>query len=144
MSEKNKTLVRRLYEDAVNKHDLEASRELCSRDYIHHDPSLPGVDIRGLDKYLQTISVFFTAFPDIHIDVQDLIAEGDKVVARWTWSGTHKGELMGMGPTGKRVSVNAISIHRVAGGKLAEGWVVFDALGMMQQLGVAPGPATGG
>jgi steroid delta-isomerase-like uncharacterized protein len=138
MSEKNKALVRRLYEDVVNKHDLEASRELCSRDYAHHDPALPGKDIRGLDTYLQTISVFFTAFPDLHINVEDVIAEGDKVAARWTWSGTHKGELMGMPATGKRVSVNAMSIHRVAGGKLAEGWVVFDALGMLQQLGAVP------
>ena len=86
------------------------------------------------------------AFPDLAVSVAELIAEGNRVAARWSFSGTHNGELPGdppLPPTGKRVSVNIMSIHRLASGKIAESWVVFDAMGMMQQLGVVPGPGEG-
>lgn len=139
MSEQNKALVRRLYEDIVNGRNMEKSRELCPPDYVHHDPSLPGGNIQGLDNYLHTIAFFFTAFPDLHITVEEVIADEEKVATRWTWTGTHQGDLMGMPPTGKTVSVPAISIHRVANGQLAEGWVNFDAMGLMRQLGAIPG-----
>ena len=84
-----------------------------------------------------------SAFPDLKIDVQSLLAEGDRVAARWSWSGTQTGELAGeqpLPPTGKTVDVNMFSIHRVAGDRVAESWVAFDAMGMLQQLGVIPTP----
>jgi predicted ester cyclase len=82
--------------------------------------------------------MFRTGFPDIKVTVEDLVAEGEKVVARWTWRGTNQGEFQGMSPTGKQVTGSGISIHRFANGKFAEAWVNFDTLGMLQQLGVIP------
>jgi predicted ester cyclase len=84
--------------------------------------------------------MFRAAFPDLHGTIEDQIAEGDKVVSRMTYRGTHQGELMGIPPTGKQVTMSFIGIHRITAGKVAEGWVNFDALGMMQQLGVIPSP----
>jgi predicted ester cyclase len=81
------------------------------------------------------------AFPDLHYAVEDQIAEGDKVVTRYTASGTHQGELMGVAPTGSRVEIRGISITRIKGGKIEEIWESYDALGMMQQLGVVAFPA---
>lgn len=80
------------------------------------------------------------AFPDLHVTVEDMVAEGDKVVARVTMSGTHKGEFMGIAPTGKQITVGIIEILRIAGGKVVEHWNVVDSLGMMQQLGAVPAP----
>lgn len=84
--------------------------------------------------------MFRTAFPDLYGTIEDLIAEGDKVVTRITYRGTHQGEFMGIPPTGRPVTMTFTGINRIAGGKIAEGWVNFDALGMMQQLGVIPTP----
>jgi predicted ester cyclase len=81
------------------------------------------------------------AFPDVRMTVEDGFAEGDKVVVRWTGRGAHTGELMGIPPTGKQVTVTGIDVYRVAGGKLVERWGEFDQMGMMQQLGVVPLPA---
>ena len=139
-TQQNSVLIRRLWEEVVNAHNLERARELCIPDYVHHDPALPGTDIHGLDNYLQTISAFFTALPDIHVTVHDLISEGDKVVSRWTFRGTHQAALMGIPATGKQVAVGAISVHRLNGGKIVEGWVNFDTLGLLQQLGAVSMP----
>jgi predicted ester cyclase len=84
--------------------------------------------------------MFLTAFPDLHFTVEDMIAEGDKVVARITMSGTQQGAFMGIPPTGKHVAFTAIDINRIAGGKSVEHWWEMDALGLMQQLGVVPAP----
>jgi predicted ester cyclase len=81
-----------------------------------------------------------TAFPDMHITIEDIITEGDKLVQRWVAQGTHKGELMGIVPTGKQVTITGINISRIVGGKLVEDWTEADMLGMMQQLGVIPPP----
>ena len=85
----------------------------------------------------------FTAFPDLHVTIYDMLSEGDMVAVRWSFSGTHKGELPGnppLPPTGKKIEVQALAIHRVVGDKLAETWVNFDVMGMMIQLGVIPPP----
>jgi predicted ester cyclase len=86
------------------------------------------------------VRMLHTAFPDYHITIEDVVAEGDKVVLRFHWSGTHKGEFMGIAPTGNKVTVTAMSMHRIEGGKEAEQWGELDRLGMMQQLGVVPPP----
>jgi predicted ester cyclase len=84
--------------------------------------------------------MFRSAFPDLRIIIEDQVAEGDKVVTRWRGSGTHQGDLFGIAPTGNRVSLVGITINRIEGGKVAEEWQIFDALGMMQQLGAIPSP----
>jgi len=80
------------------------------------------------------------AFPDVRLTIEDMVAEGDKVAVRWAWSGTHRGEYMGIAPTGKEVTYTGITIHRITGGKIVESWDEVDNLGLMQQLGVAPPP----
>jgi len=96
----------------------------------------PGTDLEGRKGWKQYATMFLTTFPDLHIAVEDIIAEGDKVVACWTASGTHKGLLRRIGPTGKQVTFTGVTIYRFAGGKIEEGWALNDTLGLMQQLGV--------
>jgi steroid delta-isomerase-like uncharacterized protein len=133
-TEQNKALVHRFFEEFSTT----IVDELYVADYIHHDPGLPPEMQRGRDAYKQLVTMFRTGFPDIKVTVEDLVAEGEKVVARWTWRGTNQGEFQGMPPTGKQVTGSGISIHRLASGKFAEAWVNFDTLGMLQQLGVIP------
>jgi steroid delta-isomerase-like uncharacterized protein len=135
--EANKVLARRIF-DEMNRGNLAIVDEVYVPDYVHHDPSLPPAWQRGRDNYRQGVSTLFTAFPDLHGTVEELIAEGDKVAVRVSWRGTHKGELMGIPPSGKRVEFGFMSIVRIVDGKVAEGWVNFDALGMMQQIGAIP------
>jgi steroid delta-isomerase-like uncharacterized protein len=138
MSEENKALAHRVFEEVFNGGNLQAMDELYAPNYVHHDPSLPPEMQQDLDAYKQVIAMFHGAFDSVSVTVEDEIAEGDKVANRWAFRGTHTGELMGITPTGNRVEFSAISIHRIADGRFAEGWVNFDALGMMQQLGVIP------
>ena len=139
-TEQNKAITRRFFE----VFNLTVVDELFTPDYVHHNPSLTPELQRGREAYKQIVNQFITAFPDLHTTVDDAIAEGDKVATRWTWRGTHKGEVMGIPATGKQVVISGVSIHRIATGKIAEGWINFDALGMMQQLGVIPAPGQGG
>ena len=88
--------------------------------------------------------MYRTTFPDLQVTVDDLIAEGDQIVARWTARGTHRGELMGTAPTGKAATIMGIIIDRFAGGRIAEEWVHYDALSMLQQLGVSSVPGQAG
>lgn len=141
VSEANKAIVQRTFEEVVNQQNLAAAEQLYVADYVHHDPSLPPELQRGRDAYLQVIKMFVAAFPDLHCTIEDMIAEGDKVATRVTVRGTHRGELMGIQPTGRKVEFTMSMTNRIAGGKVAEGWVNFDALGMMQQIGAIPAPA---
>jgi steroid delta-isomerase-like uncharacterized protein len=138
-TEENKIRVRRLYEEVFNQKNPAAIDDYFAPDVIDHSlpPGVPG----GIEGVKLTISLFLAAFPDLHITVEDLIAEGDKVVARWTLHGTHEGASLGMPPTGKQVTMPGISVVRLEGGKSAEQWVIHDQLGMLQQLGLAPAPA---
>jgi predicted ester cyclase len=95
---------------------------------------------RIFEAYRQFGSQYFSAFPDLQITPKDLVAEGDKVTMRYDWRGTHRGELMGIAPTGKQVRTSGISILRIANSKIVEQWDNFDNLGMLQQLGVIPMP----
>jgi steroid delta-isomerase-like uncharacterized protein len=137
MSEENKTLVRRLIEEAWNEGNLAVVDELLSPDYILH-VAAPGVPDR--EGYKQVVSMYHTAFPDLRFTIEDTVAEGDKVVIRLTIRGTHKGEYMGIAPTGKQVAMTAIAIRRIEGGRIVEEWVETDRLGLMQQMGVVPPP----
>lgn len=143
MSAENKAIARRLYEDLWNKGNLAVADEISAANYVHHDPATPDVG-RGPEGLKQLITMYRTAFPDVYFTIDDLIAEGGQVVTRWTARGTHKGALMGISATGKQVTVTGIGILRIAGGKIEEGWENWDAIGMMQQLGVVPQMTTAG
>ena len=135
-TEDNKALVRRGYE-ALNQRNWAAFEELVTPDLVLHNASMT---IQGFEAYKQFVSMYFTAFPDLRFTIEDMIAEGDTVVARQTARGTHQGELMGIPPTGKQVSTTGINIFRFANGKGVEEWFNGDDLGLLQQLGVVPAP----
>ena len=141
-AEENKALIRRYYEeiDAAAKDERGASvlDEFIAPNFLNHDPS-PGFspDLEGLK---QAYNHFLAANPDGYHVVEDMIAEGDKVMTRLSAYGTQTGELFGIPPTGKQVSMTAIAIHRIANGKIVEHWSELDNLGMMQQLGVVSSP----
>jgi steroid delta-isomerase-like uncharacterized protein len=136
-SEENKAVVRRQEEELFTRGNLDAADEIYAPGYVGHDPS-NSEDIRGLEAAKQAAADYRRAFPDLRVTVEDLIAEGDKVVARLRFRGTHRGELDGIAPTGRRVDCSGIVVSRMEGGKIAEDWANFDDLGMMRQLGVLP------
>jgi len=137
----NKEIVRRLVNGVWADRNLAIVDELIAPDYVGHDPTQPE-PIRGPEGYRQFVGMYQAAFEDGMVTIDDEIAEGDLVVTRWTGRGTHTGELMGIAPTGKEVTVSGITISRLANGKIAEDWELMDALGMMIQLGAVPQPAT--
>ncbi len=136
-TEENKAISRRVGEETSNGGDLDLADELYAPDYVLHDPSLPE-DLHGPEGLKRYVAMTRAAFPDARVTVEDQVAEGDKVVDRWTARGTHTGEFMGIPPTGRRIEVSGVTISRFAGGKIAEDWYQGDDLGMMRQLGVIP------
>ena len=138
MSEENKALVRRYFEEIWNKHNLEAIEEFYAPEYVNHDapPGVPG-DIEGLKAL---IGAYLNAFPDIKVTTDLLLADGDKVVVRNSGTGTHSGQLMEIPATGKQIETKAMGIFGISGGKIVESWVASDQMSMMQQLGVNPAP----
>lgn len=137
-TEENKASVHKAYEAASQHNLLSFIDTFIDPNQVDHSaPSgMPG----GIEGARQLAAMFLTAFPDLHFTVEDMIAEGDKVVARITMSGTQQGAFMGVHPTGKHVAWTTIDINRVAGGKSVEHWSEMNALGLMQQLGVVPAP----
>ncbi len=136
MSTETKAIVRRLYEEVWNKRRLEVANEVISPSHALHDPHLTGSAV-GPDAYKRVCTQFIAAFPDLRFTVDDYISEQDKVVASWTISGTHKREFRGIPATNKKISVEGVTIHHIANGKIMDSYVNLDYLGMMQQLGVA-------
>ncbi len=118
---------------AVNERNLNAISDLVADDIVGGDGA---EEIHGLDAFRDEFTNFHESFPDLRYTVDDWIAEGDKVAYRWTARGTHQGEYMGIAPTGKTVTATGITIDRIADGKIAEHISSWDALGMLQQLGV--------
>ena len=135
-TEENKAVLRRVAEEIFNKGDLAVVDEVIAPNYVYHGSG--GQEYKSPEGFKQIVTMFRTAFPDLHMTVEDMVAEGDKVAQRITIRGTHKGELMGIAPTGKQVTDTGIIIVRFAGGKEVEAWGITDLLGMMQQMGVAP------
>lgn len=138
-AEENKALARRFVEEFFNRKNLNIMDELYAPDCVEHSADLPG-PLHGREAVKQFFGSFLAAFPDFHLTLEAEIAEGDTVVQRFTVSGTNKGELMGMPPTGKRATWTGMHIARIVGGKAVEGWGIGDTLGLMQQLGVIPAP----
>jgi steroid delta-isomerase-like uncharacterized protein len=131
-------IIRQFYDRAWNSDDLTAYDELVTDDFVDHQ-AMPGLP-SGREGFRQLQVVFRTAFPDVRVEVEDVVAEGELVAARWISTGTHQGPLFGIPPTGRPVRVTAMVVYRVEGGRLAEGWINRDDLGMMRQLGVVPTP----
>lgn len=146
MSEDNKALVRKIYDRIWYKGDMSAVDELFDAGYIDH--IIPPGTAPGLEGFKAVITQIRTAFPDMTYKLEDIIAEGDKVVSYWTNSGTNTGELNGMPPTGKKVEMEGVDIYRIANGKVVEVWGVHDVtevlwayiVSVMQQFGVVQPP----
>lgn len=135
-SEQNKKIVRRAFEEPW-KGNLSVVDELMASDYVGHDPANPK-PLRGPEGVKEFISTYRAAFPDARITVEEQLAEGDLVATRWSGRGTHEGELMGISPTGKQVTVSGLTISRVVGGKIVEEYQNWDTFGMMRQLDAVP------
>ncbi|HET9964222.1 MAG TPA: ester cyclase [Rubrobacter sp.] len=143
MSEENKAVVHRFNEligEFFRTGDADALDEVLAPDFVYHQPGTPP----DLESFKQFLPMFRAAFPDMRYTVEDMIAEGDKVVDRLTWQATHQGELMGISPTGNTVEVTEMHISRIAEGKIVERWGQPDMLCLMQQLGVVPPPGQSG
>lgn len=136
----NKALVRRIFDEVINQRNVVAADEIFAADVRDHTvpPGLPP----GRDGLKANFGAFLAAFPDLSFTVEDMIAEGDQVVTRRTFRGTHQGPLFGIPPTGRPVTVTGIDISRVEAGKVVEHWGNEDDLGMLQQLGVVPAPGS--
>ena len=132
-----KTIVRRLYEDVWNKRKLDGLSDLFSPSHAVRDNNTSGSSV-GPEAYKIQVAMYLAAFPDLRFIVEDTVAEKDKLVASWTISGTHKGEFMGVRPTHKKVSIEGITIHYLANGKIIDSNISWDALGLMRQLGAVP------
>jgi steroid delta-isomerase-like uncharacterized protein len=137
MAVDNKAIVRQLYEEAWNKRKFEFIDLLLSPSHALHGPIFPGRSI-GPDAYKQTMLIFTMGFPDLQFTIEETIAETEKAVCYWAMSGTHRGEFMGIPATGKKMSVDGITIHHITNGKIMDSYVSIDMWGMMQQLGLAP------
>lgn len=137
--EDNKALVRYLFDAIWNQGNTTLVDQCVSLDWIAY-VNLPGQEMPVPEGILRFIMTYRTAFPDMHFTIEDQVAEGDKVVTRWTARAIYSGPLMSIPPTGRQVTVSGIGIHRIVGGKIVEQWGVDDTLGMLQQLGVIPPP----
>ena len=134
MSEANKALARRVIEELFTKHNVELIDEFFP-DCVYRAPAVGEL---SSEAYKQFLTQVLAVFHDGRWTVEDQVAEGDKVVTRWSFTGIHRGNLMGIAPTGKQVTTSGVMIDRIVGGKIAEEWEEYDALGMMQQLGAVP------
>jgi steroid delta-isomerase-like uncharacterized protein len=139
MSEENKALVRRWFEELFNEAKLEVADEIVTLDHVSHDTSTPD-HLPGPEEERQLVRLVRGAFPDGQISIEDLVAEGDRVAVRWMFRGTHRGEFMGVSPTGNEVEMGGMDLFHVAGGKIAETWSNVDMMTMMRQLGAIPTP----
>jgi predicted ester cyclase len=138
-TEQNKATVRRWYLEIFNQNRLDVADGIHTLTYINHDPYAPpgGFGV-GPQATRNVVTLYRAAFPDVQFIIDAQVAEGDKVATRWTATGTNTGSLNGMPPTNRRITISGISIERFEGGKIAESWVNWDFLGMLQQLGVIP------
>jgi steroid delta-isomerase-like uncharacterized protein len=138
-TEQNKATVSRYYADVLNGGEAELLEELAVEDYVEHDP-FPG-QANGREDFKRRVATIRDAFAPVTFTVEDVIAEGDRVVVRWTSSGRHTGEFLGIPPTHRDYTISGIDIHRLRDGRLAEHWHVVDQLAQLQQLGLMPAPA---
>jgi steroid delta-isomerase-like uncharacterized protein len=137
--QENKALVRRYAQELLNQNNLDLFDEIFAPDFVQYgaDPD----QVSGVEDFKQFFVMMRSGFPDFQVTIEDLFAaEGEKVVLRFTFRGTHEGEFMGIAPTGKQVTMAGIDIFRIGEGKIVELWNQEDVLGMMQQIGAIPQP----
>jgi hypothetical protein len=139
MSTENEALVRRFFEDFCTGRQASLAHELISPEYVSHGPQAPPAE--GPQGVVERVGLYQESV-DAHWEIDEIFSAGDRVVTRWTGSGTHVGELMGVPPTDRPIEhIEAITIHRIADGRIAEEWTVWDALGLLQQIGAVPAAA---
>jgi predicted ester cyclase len=135
-TEENKAVIRRIIEEAFNKGNLAVADEAIAPNYVYHGAG--GQEFKGVEGFKQFVTMMRSAFPDVRMTPEDMVAEGDKVAHCSRLRGTFKGEMMGMAPTGKQIDISVLTLSRFAGGKEVEAWLYADTLAMYQQMGVAP------
>lgn len=140
MSEENKTISRRVAEEGFGRGQVDVLDELVAENFVNHDESVPPDLPPGREGLKLLAQGYHSAFPDLDFTIEEQIAEGDLVVSRWSATGTHQGELMGIPATGKQARTTGITIDHIEGGKITETWTSWDRLGLLQQLGVVPEP----
>jgi len=132
----NKDATKRFWEEIFNGKKLNLIDDFFTDDYIYHGAA--SQDVRGRENLKGFLTMYFNAFPDLHVEIEDIFGEGDKILSRAMCRGTHQGQLMGILPTGKQIAIRVICADRFAGRKIAESFELPDLFGMMQQLGVIP------
>jgi steroid delta-isomerase-like uncharacterized protein len=136
-TDQNKSLARQLIEEVFNRGNMHLIEELIAPDFVEREELPPGVP-RNREGVALLTTMLRSAFPDFKATIDDVVAEGDKVVIRLTWNGTQRGEFMGVPPSGNSMSIGVIDIFRIDGGKIVEHWGQMDGMGLMQQLGAIP------
>jgi steroid delta-isomerase-like uncharacterized protein len=137
MAQENSILIRRWFEEVWNNGRMEAIDEMASPDVIGHGQAQHATDI-GLREFKPFVQALRSAFPDMKVTIDYIIEQGDKVVARWTSTMTHRGEFLGIAPTGKKATITGTTTQRISGGKIVEGWDNWDQLGLLVQIGAVP------
>jgi steroid delta-isomerase-like uncharacterized protein len=138
MSDANKAVIQAFIEDVLNQKRLERANDLVKEDFVELDP-LPGQE-QGREGLKAILRVLWSAFPDMYLNVHEMVAEGEKVVTRFVWTGTHRGPFLGITTTARSVAVKGVVIDRLEDGKMADSRILIDTMGLMQQLGVIPAP----
>ena len=136
--ESNKVIMRRFW-DAWEQDNVDLLEELLAPEYINHTLAAPDLP-PGPEGVKEVVSMFHSAMPDLRVVIEDMIAVDDKVATRYALEGTHEGELFGVAPTGKRLSIKSITLERVSDGKIREHWRITDEMGMLRQLGIFGAP----
>jgi steroid delta-isomerase-like uncharacterized protein len=134
MSVENKQIIRKLFKEVLSKGNLTLADVLIAANHVHHDPATPNIG-NGPDGQKQIVTLYRTAFPDLQFKIHHMIEADGYVTTRYTATGTHKGVLRGIAPTNKTIKVEGVAINRVSRGRIVESWVLWDALGLMEQLG---------
>lgn len=132
----NREVVRRFFDEFMNEQKLDKVEDYVTRNWVNHDPSM--TPLQGYDGAKQLVRMLTGGFPDMKVRIEDIIAEGDRVAVRFSFAGTHKGNFFGASATGNKVSSSGCGIFRIQDGRLAENWVVFDAMSLAKQIGLIP------
>jgi len=138
MSATNRAVIQAFFEDVLNQRRLDRADDLVKENFIELDP-LPGQE-QGREGLKAILRMLWSAFPDMHWVVSEIVAEGEKVVTRFVWTGTHRGVFLGIPATGRSVEVKGVVIDRLEDGRMADSRILMDTMGLMQQLGVIPAP----
>jgi predicted ester cyclase len=133
-----------MIEEIWNKGNFEVAGELIHPEAVMRYDRITAVDSHGPQGLQETVTQFRAAFPDLNLTIEDTVAHGDRVATRWTATGTHQGELLGLAPTGEPVAITGMTIDRFRGAKIIEAWSNWDTLDLMQQIGAAPAPGSVG